>query len=263
MRPLVFVAALTVAAMLQGCGREPVHIRFERPGQNQAQRQDAPARSAETATAPAPAPAGAPPTASGDKTAAVVEPAAPVPMPPPAPAEPGVQAPLPKVQDVGDAQGALLLAQRPLLLPVVGVQASALTDQYALARGGGQRVHEAIDIMAERGTPVVAADDGRITKLFTSKPGGLTIYQYDPASQLAYYYAHLDRYAEGVREGMEVKRGDVIGYVGSTGNANPQAPHLHFAVFRLGNPPKWWQGEAVNPYPALSRATPAQQVASR
>jgi peptidoglycan LD-endopeptidase LytH len=254
MRPVALVAALTVAAVLQGCGREPVQTRVEPPRQSLPE--DAPLRGPGTAAAPAPAPA------SGDRSVAAVEPAAPVPMPAPAPTTPGVQPPLPKVQDVGDAQGALLLAQRPLLLPVVGVQASELTDQYALARGG-QRVHEAIDIMAAKGTPVVAADDGRIAKLFTSKAGGLTVYQYDPASQLAYYYAHLDRYAEGVREGMELRRGDVIGYVGSTGNANPQAPHLHFAVFRLGKPPKWWEGEAVNPYPALSRAAPATQVARR
>ena len=106
-------------------------------------------------------------------------------------------------------------------------------------------------------------DDGRIARLFTSKPGGLTIYQFDPSAHLAYYYAHLQRYADGVREGMDVKRGTLIGYVGSTGNADAKVPHLHFAVFRLGTPPKWWQGEAVNPYPSLTRAQPAQQVASR
>jgi murein DD-endopeptidase MepM/ murein hydrolase activator NlpD len=121
-------------------------------------------------------------------------------------------------------------------------------------------VHEALDILAPIGTPVYAVADGKIAKLFTSKPGGLTIYQYDTPAQLAYYYAHLQRYAEGVREGMAVKRGQLIGYVGSTGNADPGTPHLHFSVYRLGNPPKWWQGEPVNPYPALSRAMPAQQV---
>jgi murein DD-endopeptidase MepM/ murein hydrolase activator NlpD len=254
MRALAMVAVLAAAAVLTGCGREPVQTRVHHPGQSLPE--DTPLHAPPTAAAPAPV------APTGEQSVAAVEPAAPVPMPAPPLAAPGVQPPLPKVQDVGDAQGALLLAQRPLLLPVVGIAPSSLTDQYALARGS-QRVHEAIDIMAAKGTPVVAADDGRIVKLFTSKPGGLTIYQYDPASQLAYYYAHLDRYADGVREGMEVRRGDLIGYVGSTGNANPQAPHLHFAVFRLGNPPKWWQGEAVNPYPALSRATPAQQVASR
>lgn len=254
MRPIALLAALTVAAVLQGCSREPVQTRVHPPGPSLPD--DTPLRGPAIAAAPAPAPP------SGDRSAAAVEPAAPVPMPAPEPAAPGAQAPLPKVQDVGDAQGALLLAQRPLLLPVVGVEPSALTDQYALARGS-QRVHEAIDIMAAKGTPVVAADDGRVTKLFTSKPGGLTVYQYDPASQLAYYYAHLDRYAEDLKEGMQVRRGDLIGYVGATGNANPQAPHLHFAVFRLGQPPKWWEGAPVNPYPALSRAAPAQQVASR
>lgn len=239
MRPIALVAALSIAAVLQGCSREPVQTRVHPPGQSLPD--DTPLRGPAIAAAPT----------SGDRSAAAVEPAA-----------PGAQAPLPEVQDVGDAQGALLLAQRPLLLPVVGVEPSALTDQYALARGS-QRVHEAIDIMAAKGTPVVAADDGRITKLFTSKPGGLTVYQYDPTSQLAYYYAHLDRYADGLQEGMQVRRGDLIGYVGASGNANPQAPHLHFAVFRLGKPPKWWQGEPVNPYPALSRAAPVQQLASR
>jgi murein DD-endopeptidase MepM/ murein hydrolase activator NlpD len=108
----------------------------------------------------------------------------------------------------------------------------------------------------------VAVDDGHVAKLFTSKRGGLTVYQFDPQSRLAYYYAHLQRYAPDLREGMDVHRGDLIGYVGTTGDADPGTPHLHFAVFRLGQPPKWWQGEAVNPYPALSRAQPAQ-VASR
>ncbi len=167
---------------------------------------------------------------------------------------------LPQVRDPGDAQGAQLLAQRTLFVPVAGIAPGAISDNYD--QGRGQRKHEAIDILAPAGTPVVAVDNGRIAKLFTSKPGGLTIYQYDVPGQLAYYYAHLQRYAAGVHEGMTVKRGDLIGYVGSTGNADPGAPHLHFAVFRLGTPPKWWQGEAVNAYPALSRAAPAQ-IASR
>jgi peptidoglycan LD-endopeptidase LytH len=155
--------------------------------------------------------------------------------------------------DVGDAQGAQLLAQRPLQVPVVGIAPARLVDTYLQGRGSTRR-HEAIDILAPAGTPVVAADDCRVAKLFTSKPGGLTVYQFDPGQHLAYYYAHLQRYAAGVHEGMAVKRGDVIGYVGSTGNADPGTPHLHFAVFRLGDPPKWWQGEAVNPYFALRQA---------
>ena len=138
-----------------------------------------------------------------------------------------------------------------MLLPVAGIKPAQLTDTFTQARGTG-RLHDAIDIMAARGTPVLAAVDGKVEKLFTSKQGGLTIYEFDPAATHAYYYAHLDRYAAGVVEGMPIKRGDVIGYVGSTGNANPEAPHLHFAIFQLGPEKHWWQGTAINPYPLLT-----------
>jgi len=142
-------------------------------------------------------------------------------------------------------------APHHLIIPVSGVKAKELSDTFTDSRGAG-RVHDAIDIMAERGTPVIAVDDGTIVKLFHSVPGGLTIYQFDPEEKYAYYYAHLDRYAAGLMEGREVKRGDVIGYVGSTGNASPQAPHLHFAIFVLGPEKRWWKGTAINPYPVLS-----------
>lgn len=145
---------------------------------------------------------------------------------------------------------------RPLMVPVEGVQASALVDTYSQERAG--RRHEAIDIGAPRGTRVFAVDDGTLVKLFNSKPGGLTVYQFDPEGNLAYYYAHLDRYADGLKEGMALRRGDVIGYVGATGNAAPDAPHLHFAVFRLGPERQWWKGEPVNPYPALRHAQVAR-----
>jgi len=138
----------------------------------------------------------------------------------------------------------------PLLLPVEGVRAEQLRDTYTEARGEG-RSHDAIDIIAPTGTPVLAVDDGTIAKLFNSKPGGLTIYQFDPSTEYAYYYAHLDRYAEGLREGQSISRGDVIGYVGFSGNANPAAPHLHFAIFLLGPEKKWWKGTPVNPYTPL------------
>ena len=138
-----------------------------------------------------------------------------------------------------------------MLLPVAGIKPAQLTATFTQARGTG-RLHDAIDIMAARGTPVLAAVDGKVEKLFTSKQGGLTIYEFDPAATHAYYYAHLDRYAAGVVEGMPLKRGDVIGYVGSTGNANPEAPHLHFAIFELGPEKHWWQGTAINPYPLLT-----------
>ncbi len=137
-----------------------------------------------------------------------------------------------------------------LLIPVRGISAAQLSDTYSQARSGG-RVHEAIDILSPAGTPVLAADDGRIVKLYDSKPGGLTIYQFDPTETYAYYYAHLSAYAQGIVEGKQVKRGDLIGYVGSTGNASPTAPHLHFALFELGPEKHWWQGKAINPYPLL------------
>jgi len=137
-----------------------------------------------------------------------------------------------------------------LLLPVQGITAAQLSDTFTDARSD-ERVHDAIDIMAPTGTPVLAVEDGRIVKFFDSERGGLTIYQFDANDELAYYYAHLDRRAEGLVEGQAVQRGDVIGYVGYSGNASPEAPHLHFAIFVLGPEKNWWQGTAINPYPWL------------
>ena len=150
----------------------------------------------------------------------------------------------------GDARG---LVDRRLALPVANLKAADLIDTYNQARGTERR-HEAADIMAPRGTPVLAVDNGIIRKLFTSVPGGLTIYQFESAERYCYYYAHLDRYADGIREGLFVKRGDLIGYVGSTGNADPSGPHLHFAIFELGPEKKWHEGKPINPYPLLSGA---------
>ena len=141
------------------------------------------------------------------------------------------------------------LANPGLVMPVAGARTLDLHDDFADVRG--KRKHEAIDILAPRGTPVVAAVDGSIEKLFTSKPGGLTVYEFDLEREHCYYYAHLDRYAEGLKEGQSVHRGDRIGYVGTTGNAPPGTPHLHFAVFRLGPEKQWWVGTPVNPYPLL------------
>jgi murein DD-endopeptidase MepM/ murein hydrolase activator NlpD len=136
---------------------------------------------------------------------------------------------------------------RHLAIPVEGIQEAQLHDTYSDPRGG--RPHHALDIPAPRGTAVLAADDGRIRKLFTSVPGGLTIYEFDPTETYCYYYAHLDRYA--VAEGDTVRRGQVIGYVGTTGNAPPNTPHLHFEITKLGPEKKWWGGEPINPYPLL------------
>lgn len=141
-----------------------------------------------------------------------------------------------------------------LLLPVRGVTPAQLHDTFAETRDAGSRPHEALDIMAPRGTPVLAAVDGTVEKLFESVPGGLTIYEFDRARERAYYYAHLDRYADGLVEGQSLRRGDVIGYVGSTGNAAEDAPHLHFAIFQLGPDKRWWQGTAIDPYPLLAPA---------
>ena len=147
------------------------------------------------------------------------------------------------------------LRARNLSVPVLGFSASQLTDNYTQQRAGGAE-HEALDIMAPRGTPVVAVDDGRIAKLFLSKPGGITLYQFDPSGEYAYYYAHLDSYADGIAEGGKLLKGDVIGYVGSSGNASPDAPHLHFAIFKLGIEKQWWRGTPVNPFLVWRDAKP-------
>jgi murein DD-endopeptidase MepM/ murein hydrolase activator NlpD len=118
-------------------------------------------------------------------------------------------------------------------------------------RGDGSHEHEALDIPATRNTPVKAVEGGTIAKLFTSKPGGLTIYQFDPDRHYCYYYAHLERYADGLTEGQPVSRGQIIGYVGTSGNAPPGSPHLHFAIFRLTDLKQWWTGTPIDPYPVL------------
>ena len=137
-----------------------------------------------------------------------------------------------------------------LLVPVQGVTAEQLHDTFTDARSSG-RLHDAIDIMAPAGTPVIAVADGTVEKLFESRRGGTTLYQFNPERTHAYYYAHLQGYAPGIAERQVLRRGQVIGYVGSTGNADPQAPHLHFAVFALGPERRWWEGVALNPYPLL------------
>ena len=142
-----------------------------------------------------------------------------------------------------------LLRRRDLKVPVDGVDDDDLRDSFTDARGG--RSHEAIDIMASRGTPVLSVEDGHVAKLFNSKQGGLTVYVFDPTNTYCYYYAHLDRYADGLKEGQTVKRGQVIGTVGSTGNAAEDAPHLHFAIFRLTPERQWSKGTPINPYLVL------------
>jgi peptidoglycan LD-endopeptidase LytH len=142
------------------------------------------------------------------------------------------------------------LRNRQLTLPVRGIKRDDLRDTFNETRGSSRR-HEALDVLAPRNTPVLAVEDGKIAKLFLSDAGGITIYQFDPSEAYCYYYAHLERYAEGVKDGAPIKRGEVIGYVGTTGNAPRDTPHLHFAIFKLTDDKKWWQGTAIDPYSVL------------
>jgi murein DD-endopeptidase MepM/ murein hydrolase activator NlpD len=139
-------------------------------------------------------------------------------------------------------------------MPLAGVDPRTLRDDFSQTRSDGTRPHAALDILAPRGTPVLAAGDGIVRKLFTSVRGGLTVYQFDLQEEYCYYYAHLDDYAPSLHEGQLLRRGELVGYVGATGNARRDAPHLHFAVSRLDPDRKWWGGTPVNPYPLLVRA---------
>jgi murein DD-endopeptidase MepM/ murein hydrolase activator NlpD len=139
------------------------------------------------------------------------------------------------------------LRARALAVPVQGLTARDIKDNFAELRGA--RPHEAIDMLAARGTPVVAVAEGTVKKLFTSDRGGLTVYQFDPEQAYCYYYAHLDRYAQGLAEGKRLAKGEVLGYVGTSGNAPANTPHLHFTIFRLGPEKHWWEGTPINPYP--------------
>ena len=145
--------------------------------------------------------------------------------------------------------GAPDLSDRDLEIPVEGIDADDLVRSFTEARGGRQ--HEAIDIIAPRNTPVKAVEGGRIARLFYSKAGGITIYQFDPTEQFCYYYAHLERYADDLAEGQTVRKGQVLGYVGVSGNAPKDTPHLHFAIFRLTAAKRWWEGTPIDPFDVL------------
>ena len=139
-----------------------------------------------------------------------------------------------------------------LAVPVAGVAPGDLVDTFEAARSEG-RTHNAIDILAPRGTPVVAVAPGEVLRLFTSDKGGLTVYQLADDGRTVYYYAHLDAYAPGLRAGQRLRRGDRVGTVGDSGNAAPGNTHLHFAIWRSPGRDDFWDGEPVNPYPLLSR----------
>jgi peptidoglycan LD-endopeptidase LytH len=201
----------------------------------------------------------APPPAAPEPGTVAVQPAEPPAAPPPLPEQapaPDTPAPVPPASLPED------LGRRHLVVPVQGIQPGELLNTFDDSRSAG-RVHEAIDIIAPRNTPVVAVEGGRIAKLFTSDLGGLTIYQFDPTEKYSYYYAHLERYAPGIQEGAQVSPGQVIGYVGTTGNAGKDNPHLHFAVFKLDEKKNWWEGEPVNPFYIFKGGTSGGERVSR
>lgn len=160
--------------------------------------------------------------------------------PPPAPVTPSDSA-------------AVALGSRRLLVPVVGVEAARILDSFNAPRGA--RTHNALDIMAPRGTPVVSADDGTILRVSQNRAGGLTVYTTDPTRQIVYYYAHMDRYAPGIAAGQRISRGDTLGFVGTTGNAPRDIPHLHFQMMLMHPEGRYWSGTPVNPLPFLIAAS--------
>ena len=185
-------------------------------------------------------PASPPADGADENRAAIVSTAVPTPLPA-LKASTAVEASPTKAESVSD------LRARHLLIPIEGVESSMLRDSFQDTRDR-TRTHEALDILAPRNTPVRAVEGGTIAKLFLSKAGGITVYQFDPTETYAYYYAHLDRYAPGLREHATVTPGQIIGYVGTSGNAPPNTPHLHFAIFKLTADRHWWQGASINPF---------------
>ena len=145
-----------------------------------------------------------------------------------------------------------------LMIPLPGVQASELRDTFNEMRGGGTRKHEALDILAPRGTPVLSASAGRVLRLHNSKDGGLMVYAADASDRFVLMYAHLDHYADGLADGLPLRQGQIIGYVGTTGNAPPNTPHLHFAIAHPKDVKLWWTGEAIDPRPLLQRSAAAK-----
>jgi len=140
---------------------------------------------------------------------------------------------------------------QPLAIPVAGVRHSELRDTYGAPRSGG-RTHEGIDIFAAEGTPVLAASTGIIVGRDSSTLGGISLYKRDLDGRTIYFYGHLQRYEATLKEGDLVRQGDVIAYVGRTGNVPPGSPHLHFSVFTVPDPNRWWRGRNISPCDLLS-----------
>jgi murein DD-endopeptidase MepM/ murein hydrolase activator NlpD len=167
-----------------------------------------------------------------------------MPVPTPSPTGSAAVAPTP------DELSALAAS---LVVPVAGVTPAELRGSFHAPRGGGTRQHNALDIPAPRGTPVISATSGRVLRLFNSNAGGLMVYAADATERFILMYGHLDRYAEGLKDGMPLARGQTIGYVGTTGNAPPNVPHLHFAIARTNNVSRWWNGTPIDPAPLFKR----------
>jgi murein DD-endopeptidase MepM/ murein hydrolase activator NlpD len=163
-------------------------------------------------------------------------------------AQPGARIEVPTREPLSSSETVNYILGRGLLVPVAGIAVSQLHDTFDEGRDDG-RVHRALDILAARGTPVLAADDGRVLRVRPNALGGNTVYATDPEGRVVYYYAHLDAYQPGLTEGQTIARGDVLGIVGTTGNAPKDTPHLHFQVMRMPSDGKYWDGEAINPYP--------------
>ncbi|HEX8337136.1 MAG TPA: M23 family metallopeptidase [Pyrinomonadaceae bacterium] len=205
-----------------------------------------PSQDAERLPTPAPSP-------GANANASPTPGASPTPSPGPSPSAQASPAAPPQGLDLPGEQGAALAAMR-LLIPVEGVRPEQLQDTFKDSRSEG-RIHDAIDITAPRGTPVLAATDGRVVKLFQSVKGGITFYQLAAADEhYVLYYAHLERYADGLAEGHVARRGEVVGYVGDSGNATPGNTHLHFQIYRVADPKRFWTGENLNPYLLLRGA---------
>jgi peptidoglycan LD-endopeptidase LytH len=191
------------------------------------------------------APAGSAERSDGDAMRGVdTTPAITTPNPTPNTAGPAGVAPTP------DELSALAAS---LVVPVAGVMPSELRSDFHAPRGGGARRHNALDIPAPRGTPVISATSGRVLRLFNSKAGGIMVYAADATDRFILMYGHLDRYADGMKDGMRLERGQTIGYVGTTGNAPPNVPHLHFAIARTNNVSRWWNGTPIDPAPLFKR----------
>jgi murein DD-endopeptidase MepM/ murein hydrolase activator NlpD len=178
-----------------------------------------------------------------------------------------VYRPKPPVEQTGSARGDATLREpddvkylrgRGLIIPVAGVDPDELRDDFHAARSGGRR-HNAIDILAPYGTPVIAADDGYVLRLSRNRAGGIVVYATDPEQRVVYYYAHLAGYHDGMSAGKPIAKGDTLGYVGTSGNAPEDTPHLHFQIMRMRGGGRYWNGEPLNPYPILRAAAPSKR----